>query len=228
MEKIAVNNKDIPREPQPKFLYKFRSLENYKYVLDILLNERLYCSLYKDLNDPFEGTFIEIIYKMWRGGPRIGPPIPRKKIEKFKTVDELPIDLSKSRVCSLSSDCEDVRLWAYYANGGKGIAIKINSEDINSNLYRINYLTGLRKLVSKNNLDNPDYFLTHKTDHWIYESEYRLIYPEKYYPIKVDSILLGPRIDDQYKDLLMRIVSERFNIYNTKLNMEDIKIEIYK
>lgn len=38
-------------------LYKFRSLDNIEFTFDILLNERLYCANYKDLNDPFEGIF---------------------------------------------------------------------------------------------------------------------------------------------------------------------------
>ncbi|MGB8764645.1 MAG: hypothetical protein WCD07_07625, partial [Burkholderiales bacterium] len=34
-------------------LYKYRSFDNYEFLLDILINERLYCSIYKNLNDPF-------------------------------------------------------------------------------------------------------------------------------------------------------------------------------
>ena len=39
-------------------LYKYRSLENLEHVLDIILNQRLYCSTYPELNVPFEGLFI--------------------------------------------------------------------------------------------------------------------------------------------------------------------------
>ncbi|MEI8205410.1 MAG: hypothetical protein WCG03_00870 [Kiritimatiellales bacterium] len=38
-------------------LYKYRSLENFEYVLDIILNEHLHCAPYENLNAPFEGIF---------------------------------------------------------------------------------------------------------------------------------------------------------------------------
>ena len=39
-------------------LFKFKSLGTLDHVLDILLNDRLYCAPYSNLNDPFEGQFI--------------------------------------------------------------------------------------------------------------------------------------------------------------------------
>ena len=38
-------------------LYKYRSLEDFKKLVDILINKRLYASHYKDLNDPMEGQY---------------------------------------------------------------------------------------------------------------------------------------------------------------------------
>lgn len=38
--------------------YKFRSLENIKRFLDILINERLYAARYDKLNDPMEGSYL--------------------------------------------------------------------------------------------------------------------------------------------------------------------------
>ena len=41
-------------------LYKYRSLRrNLDFVLDILLNERLYCANYTALNDPLEGYYVD-------------------------------------------------------------------------------------------------------------------------------------------------------------------------
>ena len=36
-------------------LYKYRSLANWKFVLDILVNGRLYAAPFSELNDPMEG-----------------------------------------------------------------------------------------------------------------------------------------------------------------------------
>lgn len=38
--------------------YKFRSLQNLKRFIDIILNERLYASRYNELNDPMEGVYL--------------------------------------------------------------------------------------------------------------------------------------------------------------------------
>jgi len=38
-------------------LYKYGSLNNFKYFVDIILNNRPYASPYFDLNDPMEGYY---------------------------------------------------------------------------------------------------------------------------------------------------------------------------
>lgn len=38
--------------------YKYRSLSNLRYFLDILINKRLYMASYSELNDPMEGAFV--------------------------------------------------------------------------------------------------------------------------------------------------------------------------
>mgnify|MGYP001801434879 FL=1 len=40
-----------------QLLYKYRSLENFKNFVDIILKNRLYAATYKDLNDPMEGKY---------------------------------------------------------------------------------------------------------------------------------------------------------------------------
>lgn len=42
---------------QSNTLYKYRSLDNFKFFIDIILNNRLYAAKYKDLNDPMEGQY---------------------------------------------------------------------------------------------------------------------------------------------------------------------------
>ena len=38
--------------------YKFRSLDNIRHFLDILVNNRLYAARYDELNDPMEGAYL--------------------------------------------------------------------------------------------------------------------------------------------------------------------------
>ena len=44
--------------------YKYRSLSNLRYFLDILINKRLYMASYSELNDPIKGisTIIGLIF----------------------------------------------------------------------------------------------------------------------------------------------------------------------
>ena len=41
---------------EPTF-YKYRSLENWRFVLDIFLNKRFYAAPFASLNDPMEGRY---------------------------------------------------------------------------------------------------------------------------------------------------------------------------
>lgn len=42
---------------EPMHFYKYRSLSNIRYFLDILIFKRLYLASYSELNDPMEGAF---------------------------------------------------------------------------------------------------------------------------------------------------------------------------
>ena len=43
-------------------LYKFRSLQNLRRFLDILVNKRLYMAHFNEMNDPMEGAFYSGAY----------------------------------------------------------------------------------------------------------------------------------------------------------------------
>ncbi|MCW8831230.1 MAG: DUF2971 domain-containing protein [Gammaproteobacteria bacterium] len=104
-------------------LYKFRSLDNMDYALDIILNERLYCPEYSELNDPFEGLFNQLMPGSFDSGFDNGFSTSNKTISN---VDELLADSYHTRVCSLTSDLHDVRLWSHYADSHRGIAIELD------------------------------------------------------------------------------------------------------
>ena len=113
-------------------LYKYRSLANLEHVLDIILNQRLHCSTYPELNDPFEGLFVTTttitaadFLKNKIAIPLFTKlPIKRQKVNEAKDLSGGAID--KVKICSLSSDLSDVRLWSYYADGHKGIVFEID------------------------------------------------------------------------------------------------------
>jgi len=46
-----------PQAPMD-LLYKYRSIENFRFFADIILKQRLFAALYFDLNDPMEGRYL--------------------------------------------------------------------------------------------------------------------------------------------------------------------------
>lgn len=195
-------------------LYKYRSLSNFEHVADIILNERLYCSTYDRLNDPFEGLSVTIWTFTFRKKSltqRHAFPVRYEEI------------LKNTRVCCLSSSLSDVRLWSYYSDGHKGITLEIDFTGIESHIHKVVYSSDL------SGFDNPtrQELLSRKTNHWEYEAEYRIIHDEEYFPInkRIKTIYLGNRISPTHRDLLKRMVSDEIEIYNTRLNVDKVQIE---
>jgi hypothetical protein len=75
--------------------------------------------------------------------------------------------------------------------------------------------------------------LSRKTNHWKFESEYRIIdeskYLEegKYFDIKgrIKAIYLGTRTSDIHRKLLISIVPSKIPIYMTNINKEKVIVE---
>jgi len=212
-------------------LYKYRSLANLEYILDIILNQRLYCSTYPELNDPFEGLFVttttitvadflknKMVFPMF-----VKLPIKLEKVKEAKDLFGGAID--KVKICSLSSDLNDVRLWSYYADGHKGIVFEIDFSELET-IYEVMY---------SEKLPQPSIHevLSRKTKHWRFESEYRIIDKSKhldegkFFGIKdrIKAIYLGNRTSDYHRKLLNKIVPSKIPICTTKINKKTIKVE---
>ncbi len=211
-------------------LYKYRSLKDMEFALDILLNERLHCAPYNELNDPFEGMFfssfytndsknylLKIYYK------------PGTKIKEARSVRDIP-SVSKSKVCSLSATMSDVRLWSYYADGHQGIAIEIDFTGKEADIKKISYVKELQERGSTfiTSLILPEEaILTFKTNHWHYEQEYRIIQENDYYqiPKAITAIYTGMNVSDTRLALLRKIVPSHIPIVQTKINPYTLEIE---
>jgi hypothetical protein len=210
------------------FLYKFKSLRNFDHVLDILLNERLHCAFYKDLNDPFEGIFWNVF------GPAYIPsltaaPIVIPRSRKIASIDDFVIEDECKNICSLSALKSDARLWSYYADNHKGIAIEIDFTGIEGDVSKVKYFPNLPEggttLLAGSSAKE---ILSYKTTHWQYEEEYRIIYKDKYFPIlkRIIAIYLGPRISESHIELLMKVCPKGVTIFRTKLNHQEVTIDV--
>jgi hypothetical protein len=216
-------------------LYKYRSLANLEHVLDIILNQRLYCSTYPELNDPFEGLFvitttitIDRFLKNKKHPLDIAqfPPIEFKSTKEVKDLFDGTTD--KVKICSLSSDLNDVRLWSYYADGHKGIVFEIDFSGLEK-IYEVKYSEELPSIEQLNLHE----LLSRKTNHWKFESEYRIIEESKdlaegkYFDIKskIKAIYLGTRTTDSHRELVRKVVGDKFQIWTTRINHGKIIVE---
>jgi hypothetical protein len=198
-------------------LYKYRSLLNLEFVLDIILNERLHCCPYSQLNDPFEGLFYSVF----------DSPFGRHK--HYQSVENLCSDSSETKICSLSSSLADVRLWSHYADGHKGVVIEIDFSGLESEIYKVNYSDRLplggSSLATR---PLPYEVLSRKTNHWEYEAEYRIFNENEFFDIsnRLKGVYLGTRISDTHYSLLTKIMPDEIPIYTTKINTEKIAVEL--
>lgn len=221
-------------------LYKYRSLANFERILDIILNKRLYCSAYPELNDPFEGIFETTIYPMVFGTltPAMRRGLVESRSKAYKKVEVLfGGEIDKIKICSLSSDLNDVRLWSYYADGHKGIVFEIDFSGLETKFHQVQYLEklpwGASPHVVRPERAKPEDVLSRKTNHWKFESEYRIIEESKnlsegkYFDIRgrIKAIYLGTRTNDTHHKLLKKVVPREIAIYTTKINEEKIIVE---
>jgi hypothetical protein len=167
-------------------LYKYRSIANLDFALDIILNYRLYCSTYQSLNDPFEGLFLTTIYLTPQERVRLSFPLPLVNvgsIKSYKRIEDIIFSsVDRIRICSLSSSIRDVRMWSHHADGHKGVVIGIDFSGLESKVYGVKYSEELPSFGSTLlTQPHPYEVLTCKTRHWEYEAEYQLIHESEFF-----------------------------------------------
>lgn len=172
--------------------YKYRSLENFEFFVDILVNQQLYATSYKDMNDAMEGIYYE-------------SGIPPSALLEIKEEKE------RFNICSLSRDCNNPLLWAHYANGSRGVNIGIEVEESEILDFKDIIYGDLPTIRDcSNTLLTAKKILTHKHKSWEYEEETRIFtsYNEKYVKIEIKKIILGERISDQHKQLIKSLAEK--------------------
>ena len=194
-------------------LYKFRSLENLEFTLDILLNQRLHCALFEKLNDPLEGVFMWV----FSGGGTLAGSALNEHALGGSIVMKTPTSISElhlfgdRKVCSLSASLNDVRLWSHYADGHTGIAIEIDIDESDSALHKVEYVDTLKEF-SASILGGPrsEEVLKLKTTHWSYEHEYRIISSDDFYSVdgRITGIYLGLRTSELLRQALLGTVGD--------------------
>ena len=205
-------------------LYKFRSLENFKYTADILLNQRLHCATIDSLNDPFEGLFYHI-FRLPYGAGRYGIGVMGgKRIKKQSHINQHNY-LGTHNICSLSANMSDVRLWSYYADGHKGIAIELEISEDEEKLHKVQYNDQVKETPVSLLTRGSDILKT-KTRHWEHEQEYRIITEDTFYSVEgaIKAVYTGLRTSQADKELLEKILPPDVPIIHTELEAETVTI----
>jgi len=212
-------------------LYKYKATSRLDHVLDIILNERLFCAPYNQLNDPFEGLFTSRIKLPKRRIPRnlaffVTAPVAQIKVHN---VDELIMGKAAAwRVCSLSADPSEVRLWSHYADAHRGVAIEVDFTGYEAEVKKVIYEPTLRQF-SLAHLSKPSgaKVLQYKTDHWSYEAEYRVISATEFHKIngRITGVYCGPRMDRETAQLIRKAVPSSIPLFRTALNRHKLKVE---
>ena len=175
-------------------LYKFKSTKDFYHVVDIMENERLFCSEYEKLNDPFEAIlgFIPLTPE--------GPPNIAFLREMSRQWEEHLSPLKSYRVCSLSQNIDNILMWAHYALGFQGVCFELDIPDSTSSVYNVKYVADLECL----NISEPIEYLTNKLACWRYESESRIITQEQYFDVanQIKKVYLGGRMKNCYTETI--------------------------
>jgi hypothetical protein len=177
-----------------RILYKYRSLENFKTFIDIILKNRLYAAKFKELNDPMEGQYL------YRNG--------ELNIDIRKQLSE---EKNNLRLCSLSRVNNNELMWSHYANGQRGVAIGVEINRLEYNIRQVQY-NGL-PYIQNHNLNNQTAIeiLSNKLEIWNYEEEERIFIHDKHYiNVKVKEIILG-RAMSNYDNGIIRDLIDKIN-----------------
>lgn len=186
-------------------LYKYRTIENFKYFIDIILKKRLYAASYFDMNDPMEGYYV---YNM--GSPD-------------RIIHTIKGEKKKIRIVSLSRKYDNPLMWAHYANGHRGVVIGV---EINRNKYdvrNVNYSNHMFKLENSERIPTKEIakrILTEKYHVWSYEEEERIFVEDgqQYADVKVKEVILGSKMSNQDKGFIRELI----NKVDTEINVKQV------
>jgi hypothetical protein len=175
-------------------LYKYRSLNNWKFVLDILLNNRLYAASFESLNDPMEGRYVYFNDKVAR---------------QFK--EAVQSRRADWKICSLSKTVRNTLMWSFYADGHTGISVGVKVVPVRGSGFKLKTVTydsevhvGPRK-AGRAADDLALEILAQKQLAWHHEQEVRVFVKQPFVGIEIRELVFGCRANPGDKDLLTQL-----------------------
>jgi Protein of unknown function (DUF2971) len=191
-----------------KKLYKYRSAQNLWQIVDIVINNRVYCAKWSDLNDPLEGRY-EVFFN-------------ERFPESGCLVEKIETKKNEFRIASLSADPSNFLLWSHYADGHKGVAIEVEIDSSHRDLFEVTYSPFSAVFSDKKQIGNGDlrYIFNSKSEEWAYEEEWRIITKNEFFvlPSPVKRVLLGPIFDPERRELLGKLLPPSVELIDMELD----------
>lgn len=164
--------------------FKFRTVENLHFVIDIIFNKRLFCCKTEALNDIREADV------------RVGNDDGRE-LEIIEFGKKITRELMEHRVCALSKSFDNHLLWAHYAGGYTGVAIEVELEEneINYVKYDDNFIF-ISDLIDQGSAEEAArQILSRKYKAWSYEEEVRVITKSEYLKLTkpISRVIVGSK-----------------------------------
>lgn len=174
--------------------YKFRGADQIPFALDILLKQRLYCSDWRLLNDPLEGSFS---YSYPTLSKHAGSAL---YADYFDDLAELIVDeKKKKKICSLSATISSPLLWAHYASGFTGLALELELPEQDDRVRQVTYTEDPTVDLAEGGEPGPlaAHILSSKFKAWSYEEEVRIVQDDVWFhlPRPVVRVICGPRMN---------------------------------
>lgn len=192
-------------------LFKFKKNDNndLPYILDIIVNKRIFLSTSDSMNDPDEGRWKregegEDEYQ-WGDLPG----------NYFELKKRLHDRVDKQRFTCFVENINNPLMWAHYAGGFRGVAFEFEIDENVHDLRKIKYegipvvsQLQIEKVLSDKSSPQDIGILKQKARCWIYEDEWRLYgkSDDKYVnKIQLKSVILGFK-DNKAHDVLQKII----------------------
>lgn len=173
-----------------------------------------------------------------------------KKIFEKKRKMYRDMNIQSTAICSFSEENNNGLMWAHYSDSHKGFCIAYDTEQMQNNLYKVNYakkifnitdefvkaLKSNENYVANNNLAIQ--MCTQKDIIWEYEKEWRIIFSEIdknpeipsanqenkgfLYNLTPKAVYLGSKMKNNKKEQIVKIAKEQnLDIYEMEMDNDN-------
>jgi hypothetical protein len=172
-------------------LYKYRTTENFRHFVDIILNNRLYAAKYDTLNDPMEGHYLY-----------------REGVLDRTILNTIYSQKQQLKLCALSKNPDNFLLWSHYANGHRGVVFGVRINETKYSIKEIEYLSDLT-VIERYDEMSTKYILSRKLFFWSYEEEVRAFCETgNFIEVSIEKLIIGKQMGDPEYGFIRKLVDK--------------------